>query len=91
MISDKDLFIQIIEREVLNFYQNLSQKQPLLNIPLVENTVFGYADKVIEHYTNLFFGANGDADIEEASEVAKMVLNDKIEEYRAKVRERKNL
>ena len=90
MLKDKELFIQLIERDVLNLYQNLSQKQPLLNIPLVQNTVFNYADKVIEHYTNLFFGIEGEIDIEEAGEVAKMVLNDKIEEYRKKIKEQKS-
>lgn len=90
MLSDRELFVQIIERDVLNLYQNLAQKQSLLNIPMVENTIFNYADKGIEYITNLLFGIEGEADIDEASEIAKLVVNDKIEEYRKKVREQKN-
>lgn len=90
MISDRELFVQIVERDVLNLYQSLAQKQSLLNIPMVENTIFKYADQGIEYVTNLLFGVDGQGDIDEASEVAKMVVNDKIEEYRKKIREQKN-
>lgn len=90
MLTDKELFVQIIERDFLNLYQNLAQKQGLLNLPVVEKTIFSYADRGIEYVANLLFGVKGDADIEEASEIAKMVVNDKIEEYRKKIREQKN-
>ena len=89
MLSDRELFVQIIERDVLNLYQVLAQKQSLLNIPMVENTIFKYADKGIEYVTNLLFGLNGESDIDEASEIAKMIVNDKIEEYRKKIKEQK--
>ena len=90
MLSDRELFVQIVERDVLNLYQNLAQKQSFLNIPMVENTIFSYADKGIEYVTNLLFGVDCDTDIDEASEIAKMVVNDKIEEYRNRIREQKN-
>lgn len=90
MLNDRELFVQIVERDVLNLYKSLAQKQSLLNIPMVENAIFSYADKGIEYITNLLFGIEGEADIDEASEVAKLVVNDKIEEYRKKVREQKN-
>lgn len=90
MLSDRELFVQIIERDVLNLYQSLAKTQNLLNLPMVENMVFSYADKGIEYITNLFFGIESNVDIEEASEIAKLVANDKIEEYRNKIREQKN-
>ena len=89
MLSDRELFVQIIERDVLNLYQNFAQQQALLNIPAVQNTIFGYADKGIEYITNMLFGRDGSGTVEEASEIAKMVVNDKIEEYRKKIREQK--
>lgn len=89
MLSDRELFVQIVERDVLNLYQNLAQQQTLLNIPAVQNTIFRYADKGIEYVTNMLFGLDGSGTIEEASEIAKMVVNDKIEEYRKKIREQK--
>lgn len=90
MLSDKELFIQIIERDVLNLYQRFAQQQTLLNIPAVQNIAFSYADKLIEYTTNMLFGADGTADADEASEMAKMLFEDKIEEYRQKIREQKN-
>lgn len=90
MLSDRELFIQIVERDVLNLYQIMAQKQSLLNIPAIENTIFSYADKGIEYVTNLLFGSDKNTDIDEASEIAKLVVNDKIEEYRKKIREQKN-
>ena len=89
MLSDRELFVQIIERDVLNLYQSLAQQQTLLNIPAIQNTIFKYADKGIEYVTNMLFGLDGKGTIEEASEIAKMVVNDKIEEYRKKIREQK--
>lgn len=90
MLSDRELFVQIVERDVLNLYQSLAQQQTLLNIPVVQNTVFRYADKGIEYITSMLFGADGKGTIEEASEIAKLVVNDKIEEYRKKIREQNN-
>lgn len=90
MLSDKDLFVQILERDVFNLYQSFANQQTLLAIPAVQNTVFRYADKAIEYVTNMLFGIDGSATVEEAGEIAKMVLNDKIEEYRKKIREQKN-
>lgn len=90
MLSDKDLFVQIVEREFLNIYQNLAQNQTLLNIPAVQNAIFNYADKGIGYITTLLFGLDNSVDIDEATEIAKLALNDKIEEFRNKVREQKN-
>lgn len=90
MLSDRELFVQIVERDVLNLYQSIAQQQTLLNIPAVQNTVFSYADKGIEYITNMLFGTDGKGTIEEASEIAKIVANDKIEEYRKKIREQNN-
>ena len=36
------------------------------------------------------FGIENTSDIDEASDIAKMMVNDKIEEYRQKVREAKS-
>lgn len=90
MLSDRDLFVQVVERDVLNLYQKFAQQQTLLNIPAVQNIAFSYADKVIEYTTNLLFGKDGAADIDEASEMAKILFDEKIEEYRQKIREQKN-
>ena len=90
MLSDKDLFVQMIERDVLNLYQNIARNQSILNLPMVQNTVFSYADKMIAYITNLIFGVDGSADIDEASKVAKFIADEKIEEYRNKIREQKN-
>ena len=87
MLSDKELFVQIIERDVLNLYQSFASKQALLGLPIVQNAVFSYADRLIEYFTSLVFGANGAADVEEAAKVAKYIANDKIEEYKNKIEE----
>ena len=89
MLSDKELFVQIVERDVLSLYKTMAQQQTLLNIPAVQDIIFRYADKGIEYITNLLFGYDGKGTIEEASEIAKLVVNDKIEDYRKKIREQK--
>ena len=90
MLSDRELFVQMVERDVVNLYQNFAGQQALLRIPAVQNAIFKYADTGIEYVTNMLFGTDGKGTIDEATEIAKMVANDKIEEYRKKIREQNN-
>lgn len=89
MITDKQLFVQMLERDVLNLYEMLVQRVPLCSLPMVKQTAFSYADKGIEYITNLLFGIDENSSIDEASDMAKLIANDKIEEYREKLRKQK--
>ena len=97
MVSDKELVKQILQRDVLNIYRSLPQigNQIGINItPFVnifEDKIVGYVDVILENFLDSLFGKNNESDIDEVSDIAKMVVNDKIEEYRKKVREAKNL
>lgn len=96
MISDKELFRQMLERDVLNLYNLLPSiaNNLGLNISpylgLFENKILGYADIGIDALLNMLFGADNSGDIDEAADIAKMLVNDKIEEYRKAVREAKS-
>ena len=96
MISDKELFRQMLERDVLNLYNLLPSiaNNLGLNISpylgLFENKILGYADIGIDAFLNMLFGADNSGDIDEAADIAKMLVNDKIEEYRKAVREAKS-
>lgn len=96
MISDKELFRQMLERDVLNLYNLLPSiaNNLGLNISpylgLFENKILGYADIGIDALLNMLFGADNSGDIDEAADIAKMLVNDKIEEYRKAIREAKS-
>ena len=85
MLSDRELFVQLIERDFLNIYQQLANTTPMLNIPMVQEKIFGYGDILIGKAADLFFGAQNSNGIEEAIEIAKHITNNKIEEYRTKI------
>ena len=44
---------------------------------------------MIEYLTNLLFGADENTSIEEASEMAKLVADDKINSYRERLKKQK--
>lgn len=96
MINDRDLAKQIIERDILNIYVQLPQIasklglniSPILNI--FQDKILSYADMGVEMLLDLLFGRDNIGDVDEAAEIAKMITNDKIEQYRKKIREEKN-
>ena len=69
----------------MNIYQQIASNNALLNLPMVQEKIYGFADLGIEKLTNLLFGTTKETSIEEAAEIAKMVSNSKIEEYRSKI------
>lgn len=93
MVSDKEIARQILEREVMKIYNQLPaignkigmNVTPILS--MFENKILGYADIGIETALTWLFGTDGNVD--EAADIAKMMVNDKIEEYRKKVKEEK--
>lgn len=95
MVSDKEIARQIMEREVMNLYNQLPTLGNKLGINITpilgmfENKILGYADLGIETALTWLFGIDGD--IDEAADIAKMMANDKIEEYRKKVKEQREL
>jgi hypothetical protein len=94
MIADKEIARQILERDFLNLYNYLPQvlNNSGLNISpylgLFENKIMAYADQGIEYILNLLFDSD-QCDAEEAAEIAKLFVNDKIENYRAQIRAKK--
>jgi hypothetical protein len=58
-------------------------------LSLFEDKVLSYADVGIETALDWLFGKDASGDLDEATEIAKMVTNDKIEEYRKRIRESK--
>lgn len=96
MISDKELAKQMLERDALNLYRQLPQigNQLGINITpflgLFEDKVLKYIDVGLDMVVDSLFGVDNTSDIDEASDIAKMMVNDKIEEYRKRVREAKN-
>lgn len=90
MLTDRELFVQMIERDVTNLYDILAQNNNILKIVPIQEKIFSYADIGINYLTNLLFGKESEnASIDEASEVAKMVAEDKISEYREKLKRKK--
>lgn len=94
MVSDKELFRQMLERDVMNLYNMLPSIANNLGLnispylPLFENKILGYADIAVSTVVDSLFGSE-EADIDEAADIAKMMVTDKIEEYRKKVKEMK--
>lgn len=92
MVTDRDIAKQMLERDVINIYRQLPQLTNMLGIniapmlSLLEDKFMTYADAGIEVLLSWLFGADASGDVDEAAEIAKMVTNDKIEEYRRKIR-----
>ena len=92
MITDREIAKQMLQRDVINIYRQLPQIASKLGINitpmlgLFENKILSYADIGIETVLSWLFGADSSADVDEAAEIAKMVTNDKIEEYRQRIR-----
>lgn len=95
MITDKEIARQIMERDIINIYRQLPQITnrlgfniaPMLGI--FEDKILSYADVGINTVLDWLFGADSSGDLDEATEIAKMMTNDKIEEYRKRIREAK--
>lgn len=95
MVNDRDIAKQIIQRDIINAYNQLPIicKQMGLNL----SPIFGLIEDKVIYFSNIFtdmalnwlFGADSSANIDEAADIAKMMTNDKIEEYRKKIREAK--
>ena len=81
MITDKQLFVQMLERDVLNLYETLVQRVPLCSLPMVKQTAFSYADKGIEYITNLLFGIDENSSIDEASDYVIIGLSVYLNKY----------
>lgn len=96
MVSDRELFKQMLERDIINLYNLLPSIASNLGLnispylSLFENKILGYADIGVESLLNMLFGSDNSGDIDEAADIAKMIVNDKIEEYRKAVREARN-
>lgn len=96
MISDKELSKQILKRDMVNLYKQMPQLAYQLGInvsPLVgmfEDKIIKYIDMCADMIVNSLFGEESDSNIDEASDIAKMMISDKIDEYRRKVREAKD-
>ena len=95
-MDDKEILRQMLERDVLNIYRQLPQLLGNLGVNVspylgvFEKKVLDYADKGIDVALAWLFGADPDSDIDEAADIAKMMTNDKIEEYRQKVKNSRN-
>lgn len=95
MITDKEIARQMIERDIMNIYRQLPQLSGNLGINispilgLFQDKIFSYLDVAIDSFLDALFGKDGEGDIDEASDIAKMFATDKIEEYRKRVREHK--
>lgn len=95
MITDKEIARQIIERDIINVYRQLPQLSNGLGINIspflgiFQEKIFSYLDGIIDNILDALFGKDSDSDIEEASEIAKMLVTDKIEEYRKRIKEQK--
>lgn len=96
MISDRELFRQMLERDILNLYSLLPSIASNLGfnispyLGLFENKILSYADIGVEALLNTLFGSENPCDIDEAADIAKMFVNDKIEQYRNAVKEARN-
>ena len=96
MVSDRDIFKQMLERDILNLYNQLPNLLGNFGInvspylELFQDKIFSYADIGIDTITTWLFGVENPCDIDEAADMAKLMVNDKIEEYRKRVREAKN-
>lgn len=96
MITDRELTKQIMQRDIVNIYRQLPKITnqlgfniaPMLGI--FEPKILSYADVGVEMVLDWLFGTDSSGDLDEATDIAKMLVNDKIEEYRKKIREAKS-
>ena len=85
MISDREIFKQMLERDVLNIYRQLPKLLGGLGVNitpylgLFEDKILSYADIGIDTAVTWLFGAENPCDIDEAADMAKMMVYDKIE------------
>lgn len=86
-MTDKEIFVQMLERDVVNLYNNFSVTSPLLQMQPVKEKIYGYADIGIAYLSDLFFGIEESVDVDEASQIAEFMAKDKINEYRNKIKE----
>lgn len=93
MVTDKELAKQILRRDIFNLYKQMPQITHQLGInisPIVgifEDKIVKYIDMSSDMIVDWLFGTDNNSDIDEVSDIAKMMANDKIEEYRKRVRE----
>lgn len=89
MITDRELFVQMVERDVINLYNYLAKENSILALKPVQDKIYSYADIGIEYITNLLFGEDSNTTIDEASEMARLVSEDKINHYRDRLKNKK--
>lgn len=96
MVSDKEVVRQMLERDVVNIYRSLptllgnSASSIMPFVGLFEDKITAYADVGIDYVLAWLFGNDASGDIDEAATVAKLIANDKIEEYRKRAKEMKD-
>lgn len=87
MLTDKEIFVQMLERDVVTLYSNLSSNNALLQMSPVREKIYSYADYGIAYLSDLLFGGEEDKiDADEASQIAELVAKDKIKEYRERIK-----
>lgn len=92
IMSDKEIFVQMLEREVVQIYSNLASNYSLLQMQPVQEKIYGYADYGIAYISDLLFGEEGEEmDVDEASQVAEFIAKDKIKEYRDRIKEARDM
>lgn len=92
IMSDKEIFVQMLEREVVQIYSNLASNYSLLQMQPVKEKIYGYADYGIAYVSDLLFGEEGEEmDVDEASQVAEFIAKDKIKEYRDRIKEARDM
>lgn len=94
MISDKELFKQMADRDVINLYRyliyNLAGGTSIATYAsLFEDKILGYANIGVDKACDWLFGEDVGCDIDEAADIAQAVVSDKIEEYRKRVKEQR--
>jgi hypothetical protein len=88
VMTDKEIFVSMLERDVVSIYNSLANGNALLQMQPVKEKIYGYADYGIAYLSDLLFGEDSaPLDVDEASQVAEFVAKDKIKEYREKVKE----
>ena len=87
MLTDKEIFVQMLERDVVAQYSNLSNNNALLQMLPVKEKIYSYADYGISYLSDLLFGSDEEKiDADEASQIAELVAKDKIQEYRDRIK-----
>lgn len=92
--SDKELFKQMADRDVVNLYRYLIYQLAggtsiATYASLFEDKILGYANIGVDKACDWLFGKDVGCDIDEAADIAQAVVSDKIEEYRKRVKEQR--